>query len=71
MFVSGIIPAEIIYAPLLGALGDEIRAHLREVEIYEGRHHLAPLHLAEPERFARALKTLGANPPKLTRRVDR
>lgn len=29
-----------------------------EVEVYEGRHHLDAPHMAEPERFARALRRL-------------
>lgn len=29
-----------------------------EVEVYEGRHHLDSPHMAEPERFARALRKL-------------
>lgn len=29
-----------------------------EVEVYEGRHHLDPPHMVEPERFARALRKL-------------
>ena len=29
-----------------------------EVEVYEGRHHLDPPHVAEPERFGRALREL-------------
>ncbi len=34
VFVSGITPAEIIYAPLLGVIGDEIQAHLKELEVF-------------------------------------
>lgn len=35
-----------------------------EVEVYEERHHLDPPHLAEPERFARALRKLWARTPE-------
>ncbi len=34
-----------------------------EVEIYEDRHHLDPPHMADPERFARALRELWGRTP--------
>lgn len=34
VFISGITPAEIIYEPLLGVVGDEVRSYLKDLEVF-------------------------------------
>ncbi len=34
VFVGAITPAEILYAPLLGVLGGEVRTHLKDLEVF-------------------------------------
>lgn len=36
MFVAGMTPAEIIYGPLLGVIGEEVRAGLKDLEVFAG-----------------------------------
>lgn len=36
LFISGVTPAKFIYGPLLGVMGDEIRAELKDLEVFAG-----------------------------------
>lgn len=36
LFIAGATPAEIVYGPLLGVIGDEVRAELKDPEVFAG-----------------------------------